>query len=74
MADSKHETPEQRQTLKPTQVIGSVLASAFGVQSSRNRKRDFTHGKPSHFIIAGLAFTAAFGFILYLIVQLVLST
>lgn len=28
------------------QMMHSVLAAAFGVQSGKNRARDFTHGKP----------------------------
>lgn len=39
-------------------VLGSVLAGAIGVQSSKNRKRDFTRGNVIHFIIIGVAFTA----------------
>ena len=42
------------------QVMGSVFAAGFGVQSKENKVRDFTRGKPVHFVIAGLAFTAAF--------------
>lgn len=37
-------------------VIQSVLAAALGVQSSKNRDRDFSEGSPRHFIIAGLLF------------------
>ena len=29
------------------QMLQSVLAAAFGVQSGKNRARDFSHGKPS---------------------------
>ena len=35
-------------------VLGSVLASMFGVQSNRRREEDFTHGKPSQYVIIGL--------------------
>jgi hypothetical protein len=54
------------------QMLHSVLAAAFGVQSGKNRARDFTHGKPSHFVILGILFTAVFALTLYGIVQLVL--
>ena len=54
------------------QVFGSVLASFYGVQSSKNRKRDFQSGKAKHFIIAGVIMTAVWYFIIYLIVSLVL--
>jgi hypothetical protein len=55
------------------QVILSVLASFFGVQSEKNRERDFTHGKASHFIIAGVVLTLVFIFAIWGIVQLVLN-
>ena len=42
------------------QMLHSVMAAAFGVQSGKNRARDFTHGKPSHFVILGILFTAVF--------------
>jgi hypothetical protein len=48
----------QRQTLLHT--VASVAASFFGVQSSKNRQRDFTHGKASHFIVIGLVATVVF--------------
>jgi hypothetical protein len=54
------------------QMRHSVMAAAFGVQSGKNRARDFTHGKPSHFVILGILFTAVFALALYGIVQLVL--
>ncbi|WP_260954550.1 DUF2970 domain-containing protein [Pseudomonas citri] len=54
------------------QMVHSILAAAFGVQSGKNRARDFTHGKPSHFILLGIVFTVVFGLTLYGIVNLVL--
>jgi len=59
-------TPEQENagnsSNRPTiwQVIMSVLAAALGVQNRKNRERDFTHGNPVVFIIAGVIFTALF--------------
>ena len=55
------------------QVVGSVLAAAFGVQSSRNRERDFTRGKLSHFIVVGIGFTILFVGLIIVVVNLVLS-
>ena len=49
----------------------SVMAAAFGVQSGKNRTRDFSHGKASHFLIMGLLFTLVFALTLYGIVTLV---
>lgn len=54
------------------QMLHSVMAAAFGVQSQRNRARDFSHGKPVHFILLGVAFTAFFALALLGIVQVVL--
>jgi hypothetical protein len=54
------------------QTIASVLASFFGVQSSKNRQRDFTHGKPLHFIAVGLAMTVALVLVVILVVRLAL--
>ncbi len=54
------------------QTIGSVLAAAFGVQSSKNRERDFKHGSAMHFIIGGVVFTALFVLTIVVVVKLVL--
>ncbi|WP_257275648.1 DUF2970 domain-containing protein [Endozoicomonas sp. ONNA1] len=53
--------------------LQSTLASAFGVQSEKKRKRDFSQGRPAHFIIAGMIGTLVFILILMLVVKLVLS-
>ncbi|HEY9050626.1 MAG TPA: DUF2970 domain-containing protein [Gammaproteobacteria bacterium] len=55
-------------------VLQSTLAAAFGVQSEKNRQRDFTHGKASTFIIAGIIFVTVFVLSVYGVVQLVLAT
>ena len=54
-------------------VLGSVLASMFGVQSSRKREEDFTHGKPSQYIIIGLLVTVAFMLAIWGVVSLVMN-
>ena len=59
-------TPSFLDTLK------SVLAAFFGVQSAKKRERDFTRGKPSHFIIIGLAATVIFILVIWGVVQLVM--
>ena len=55
------------------QVAVSVLASFFGVQSQHNRERDFRHGRPSQFIVVGLAMTVLFVLVVWAVVQLVLN-
>lgn len=42
------------------QVFSSVLAAMFGVQSDKNRQRDFNKGKLWHYILGGLIFAAIF--------------
>jgi hypothetical protein len=54
------------------QMLQSILAAALGVQSQKNRERDFTHGKPLHFIVLGALCTVIFAVMLYGVVQLVL--
>ena len=54
------------------QMLGSVMAAAFGVQSKKNRERDFSQGKPIHFIMLGIGFTVAFVLIMTFIVQVIL--
>lgn len=54
------------------QVLKSVLAAMFGVQSNRERERDFTHGNPWAFIIVGLVVAGLFVAILYTIVRVVM--
>ena len=39
------------------EVIKSVLASFFGVQSDKIRKRDFEKGNPMQFIAVGIILT-----------------
>lgn len=53
------------------EVMGSVLAAGFGVQSKENKVRDFTRGKPLHFIIAGVVFTLALLVSLVVVVALI---
>ncbi len=59
--------------LNPFQVIASVLAAGLGVQSSKNRERDFKQGRAGTFIAAGLIFTLLFIGTVYTVVQVVLS-
>ncbi len=53
--------------------VASVGAAFLGVQSDKNRARDFTSGKAWHFIVIGLVATALFIFAVWGLVQWVLS-
>lgn len=55
-------------------IVFSVLAAFFGVQSERNRERDFKHGKAIHYIVVGLAMTLFFILALAALVRWVLQT
>lgn len=70
--DERDKTPDH-DSLTFLQVLQSTLAAAFGVQSSKNRKRDFTRGKASHFIMMGIGFTAVFVLIMAGLVSMILS-
>ena len=63
---------EPQQPLSFWEMLQSVLAAAFGVQSGKNRSRDFSRGKPSHFILLGLLFTGVFVLVLLGIVKLIM--
>ncbi len=54
------------------QVLSSTIAAAVGVQSSANRKRDFSRGKASHFIFMGIGFTIFFVLLMVALVSMVL--
>ncbi len=55
-------------------LVKSILAAAIGVQSNKNRERDFEEGNPLAFIIGGFVFTALFIGTIATIVGFVLST
>lgn len=64
---------EDSKSLNPLQVVASVFAAGLGVQSSKNRERDFKQGRIGVFIIAGLTFTLLFIGAVVMVVQLVLK-
>lgn len=67
MSDDQDNKP-----LSLREMLQSVLSAALGVQSGKNRSRDFSRGKASHFIILGVVFTALFVLIIFGVVQVVL--
>ena len=68
-------TEKKDQQLAPSflSVLGSVLASMFGVQSSRRHETDFTRGKPIHYILVGLLVTVVFILTVWGVVKLVVG-
>lgn len=55
-------------------VVKSTFAAALGVQSSKNRERDFKHGSLKVFIVAGIVFTVLFILGVITVVKLVLRS
>lgn len=73
-ADAPHvPEPEPRGT-SLREVVQSVAAGFIGVQSSRNRERDFTRGNPLHFVIGGVVGTLLFLLAVYVFVRVVIAT
>lgn len=63
---------DQDKPLTLKEMLQSILSAALGVQSGKNRSRDFSRGKPSHFIILGVLFTMVFVLVIFAVVKLVL--
>ena len=72
--DRVGEEGEKGESLNPLHVMSSVLAAGLGVQSSKNRERDFKQGRAGVFIVAGIVFTLLFMGTVFTVVQLVLKS
>jgi hypothetical protein len=68
------ETQDNASKLNPLQVVASVFAAGLGVQSSKNRDRDFKQGRIGVFIAAGIVFTLFFIASVMFVVQMVLKS
>jgi hypothetical protein len=71
---SGESSAKDNESLKPMQVVSSVFAAGLGVQSSKNRERDFKQGRFGVFIAAGIVFTLLFIGAVFTVVQLVLKS
>ena len=65
---------DEGKSLNPMQVVASIFAAGLGVQSSKNRERDFKQGRAGVFIAAGIVFTLFFIGTVFAVVQLVLNS
>lgn len=67
--------PSEEPRKKPGffQLVLSILAGAIGVQSNKNRERDFQDGDIKKFLIGGVVFTILFIFVLIVIVNIAIS-
>jgi Protein of unknown function (DUF2970) len=54
-------------------IMFSTMAAAFGVQSNKNRERDFKHGHIGPYIAAGILFTVIFVLVVFSVVKAVLN-
>ena len=58
--------------VSPLAVMKSVIAASFGVQTKKNRERDFEQGKFHHFVVGGIVFAVLFVLFLVGLVKVVL--
>ena len=71
---SEEQDDREKESLNPLQVVSSIFAAGLGVQSSKNRERDFKQGRAGVFIAAGIIFTLLFIGVVFTVVQLVLQS
>jgi uncharacterized membrane protein len=57
---SEHQKEPDKKQPGLGSIILSTLAAAFGVQSSKNRERDFVKGNLKSYVISGLIFVVIF--------------
>ena len=68
-------TPEKTENKKKVpllSIMSSVVAASFGVQTKKNRERDFEQGEFHHFVIGGVVFAVLFIFSIIGIVKVVM--
>ena len=58
--DNSRHDDDQASSLGWLGIILTTFAAAFGVQSNKNRQRDFKHGRIGPYIAAGIIFTVLF--------------
>lgn len=74
MTDQDKNTAAQDEKMGLWDIVRSVFAAGLGVQSSKNRERDFNQGNAKTFFFAGLIFTVIFIGGVYGVVQMVLAS
>ncbi|MBI5039983.1 MAG: DUF2970 domain-containing protein [Gammaproteobacteria bacterium] len=72
--DQSENRSDQAQGQSLGRVFTSVLASLFGVQSSRNRERDFAQGRPWIYVVVGAVVAAAFVLMVWFVVRMVIKS
>ena len=74
MNDNNRDREDQPEKLGIVDVLKSTLAGALGVQSNKNRERDFKHGSIKVYAVAGVIFTVVFIVVVVTVVKLVLRS
>ncbi len=69
---NEHEEKEEIETLALWEVFQGVFAMFIGVQSEKNRERQFKYGKAYQFIIVGIIITIFFIVHIILLVKYVM--
>lgn len=69
--EKQHDTDQKKPGL--IRIIASTMAGAFGVQSQKNRERDFQNGNIWVFVVSGIIFTLLFIFTVTTVVRFALS-
>jgi len=54
-------------------VVLSVMSAMIGIQSNKNRERDFAKGRPAAYIVVGIIMTVLFILTLWTVVSIILS-
>ena len=81
MSNSKPSNSEPQEPSDPDKnkvsflsVIGSVLAAIFGIQSDKNRERDFQQGSATSYVVVGIIMVIGLVITMIIIVNSVISS
>ena len=66
------EKTDDKKKVSILSVMSSVVAASFGVQTNKNRERDFEQGRFHHFVIGGIVFAVIFILLIVGIVKIVM--
>lgn len=75
MQETTDDQPEKKAAATPSlgRVLQSTLAGAIGVQSNKNREKDFENGNIWVFVASGIIFTVLFIVTITTVVRFALS-
>ena len=70
--ENKRDDSAQEKTTSPNLLL-SIVAGLFGIQSRKNQERDFKSGKISNFVVAGVLSVLFILITMFVVVNIVLS-